>query len=69
MAKKSKKSVTWQDVKKLCRLSDKTICQAQKLGMSPQTVRANHASTRSEKWKSATADWIQDLYEKRFGSE
>jgi hypothetical protein len=40
---------------------------AQRLGMSPRTVLANQASTRQERWKAPTADWIQDLYRKRFG--
>ena len=40
---------------------------AQRLGMSPRSVLANHASTRQERWKAPTADWIRDLYRKRFG--
>lgn len=64
-----KKNATWADVQRQCNLDADTIQMAQRLGMSPRTVLANYASTRQEKWKSPTADWIRDLYQKRFEKE
>jgi hypothetical protein len=63
----AKKQITWETVQRECRLDADTVEKAKRLGMSPRTVRANHASTRQERWKSPTAEWIQDLYDKRFG--
>lgn len=67
MTKKKATKATWADVQAQCRLDDETIQMAQRLGMSPRSVLANHASTRQERWKAPTADWIRDLYRKRFG--
>lgn len=63
------KRVSWEEVKKICGLNDDTIRKAQQLGMSPRTVRANFSSTKQEKWKSSTKDWIDRLYEKRYGND
>ena len=65
--KKNTSKATWADVQARCGLDEATIQMAQRLGMSPRTVLANQASTRQERWKAPTADWIQDLYRKRFG--
>jgi hypothetical protein len=64
---KNKKKATWDDVQRQCGLDADTIRMARELGMSPRTVIANHASTRQEQWKAPTAEWIQKLYQKRFG--
>jgi hypothetical protein len=63
----AKKQITWETVQKECRLDADTVEKAKRLGMSPHTVRANHTSTRQERWKTPTAEWIQGLYDKRFG--
>lgn len=34
--------------------------------MTPRTVRANFSSTKHEKWKISTKDWIDRLYERKF---
>ena len=60
------KYVTWEDVKKRCRLDEETISKAKKLGMSPKTIMRNHSSTKHEKWKSSTKDWIIRIYEKKY---
>jgi hypothetical protein len=64
-----KKKTTWDDVRQKCGLDADTIKMAQQLGMKPHTVMANHASTKQERWKSPTAEWIRDMYEKRFKGE
>jgi hypothetical protein len=61
-----KKKTTWDDVRQKCHLDAETIKMAQQLGMNPHTVLANHASTKHERWKSPTDEWIRDMYEKRF---
>ena len=65
MAKKY--NPTWADAYNKCRLNLETIEKAKKLGIAPRTVIASHASTRSQKWKAPVKEWIEDLYEKRFG--
>jgi hypothetical protein len=30
---------------------------------------ANHTSCKQEQWKAPVGEWIQDIYEKRFGSQ
>jgi len=63
------KNPSWEEVKKWCRLNDDTIYKAKRLGMSPRTVRANFSSIKQEKWKTSTKDWIEQLYEKRYGKK
>jgi hypothetical protein len=63
----AKKKITWETVQQECHLNADIIEKAKRLGITPHTVRANHASTRQERWKTPTAEWIQELYDKRFG--
>ncbi|MFX0171133.1 MAG: hypothetical protein ACFE9L_04375 [Candidatus Hodarchaeota archaeon] len=63
------KKISWDEVRRYCKLDYETISKAKRLGISPRTVRANFSSTRQEKWKSSTKDWIDNLYERRYGKE
>lgn len=63
----AKKKITWETVQQECHLNADTIEKAKRLGITPHTVRANHASTRHERWKTPTTEWIQELSDKRFG--
>ncbi len=63
------KKVSWEEVKRRCRLDAETISKARRLGMNPRTIRANFSSTRQEIWKSSTKEWINDLYEKKYGKK
>ena len=65
MANADKKAAKWADAKKKARLSVEEVAMAKELGLSPQTVIANNSSTRSEKWKAPTKEWIRDLYDQR----
>jgi len=59
------KSKKWIEAKKKYLLSDMHIRMALELGMSPRKCEslANH---KQEKWKAPLADFIEELYFKRF---
>jgi len=56
----------WIDARKRYRLTDSQIQMARELGMNPKQFggMANH---RQERWKVPLPEYIEDLYEKRFG--
>ena len=56
----------WIEVRKKFRLSDAQIQMARELGMNPKKFggMANH---RQEPWKAPLPQYIEELYEKRFG--
>jgi hypothetical protein len=56
----------WVDARKQFRLSDAQIQMARELGLNPRKFgkMANH---RQERWKMPLGDYIQFLYQKRFG--
>jgi hypothetical protein len=58
----------WIDAKKRYHLTDTHIQMAKELGMNPKKFGslANH---KQEKWKAPLAEFIADLYFKRFGRE
>ena len=68
MANLSNKEKIWLDAKKRYRLSSRIISMAKKLGLNPKKFGqlANH---KQEPWKAPLPDFIQSLYEKRFGKD
>nr|MDO8113284.1 hypothetical protein [Candidatus Sigynarchaeota archaeon] len=69
MTKRRKRPVTWSLAKYKCKVGEDTIRKAKELGMSPRALISSNASRRDEPWKAAVADWIDSLYEKRFGKK
>ncbi len=68
-AKKLKQQELWTEAKKKCRMTQEEIEKAQALGLNPKKLLANHTSCKQERWKAPVGEWIQDIYEKRFGSQ
>ena len=62
------KDEDWITAKRKYRLTDIQIQMARELGMSPRKFGslANH---KQEKWKAPLADFIEELYFKRFRKE
>lgn len=56
----------WIDARRRFNLSHAHVQMARELGMNPKKLggKANH---RQEPWKRPLTDFIEDLYEKRFG--
>lgn len=56
----------WIDAQRRYRLSDEQILMARELGMNPKKFGslANH---KQEPWKSPLPEFIEEIYEKRFG--
>jgi hypothetical protein len=61
----SNKNEEWMTAKRKYRLTDEQIQMARELGMNPRGFGslANH---KQEKWKAPLADFIEELYFKRF---
>ncbi len=64
----SNKNEDWMTAKRKYRLTDVQIQMARELGMNPRKFGslANH---RQETWKAPLADFIEELYFKRFKKE
>jgi hypothetical protein len=64
----SVKNEEWMNAKRKYRLTDVQIQMARELGMNPRKFGslANH---KQEKWKAPLADFIEELYNKRFKKE
>jgi hypothetical protein len=56
----------WKKSKRVCRMSNEKIRMARELGMGPRNLTKNVPSS-TQRWKAPVSEWIQDLYEKRFG--
>ncbi len=56
----------WVDAKKKCRLSQKHICMAMELGLNPNRLGSLIPNPK-EQWKSPLPEFIEEIYEKRFG--
>ena len=50
-----------------CRLNQKDIEMAKKLGIGPRTLMKNVPNPQ-QRWKAPVKVWIQSLYDKRFRS-
>jgi hypothetical protein len=68
-AKKLKQPELCTEAKKKCRLTQAEIEKAQALGLNPKKLMANHTFCQQERWKAPVGEWIQEIYEKRFGSQ
>ena len=66
--KKSKNRQTWLDVGKKYRLSERQVQMAQQLGLNPKKV-GGYANHRQEPWKRPLGEFIEELYQKRFGGK
>lgn len=55
----------WIKAKKKYRLSDAHIQMARELGMNPKKF-GSLANNKQEKWKAPLAEFIEDLYYKKF---
>ena len=58
----------WQRARQLCRLSALQVEMAKKLGMNPDKLPALRPSP-SQRWKVPVAEFIEELYRKRFGPD
>ena len=58
----------WVKAKAKCRLNQKDIEMAKKLGIGPRTLMKNIPSPKQH-WKAPVKEWIHDFYEKRFGAK
>ena len=56
----SKKTVSYTHLSKEC------VQKANQLNLSDRTVINHFKSTKNEKWKLSTEDWINQLYNKKF---
>ena len=56
----NKKTVSYTHLSKEC------VQKANKLNLSDRTVINHFKSTKNEKWKLSTEDWINQLYNKKF---
>lgn len=56
----------WIDARKKFRLSNAHIQMARELGLNPKKF-GSYADTKDQPWKSPLPEFIQSLYEERFG--
>ena len=54
----------WQEAKKRCRLDDKDIALAKRLGLNPRSLIKN-IPNKSEPWKAPVKDWLHEIEAKR----
>jgi hypothetical protein len=64
----SNKNEDWVTTKRKYRLTDVQIQMARELGMNPRKF-GSLANQKQEKWKTPLADFIEELYFKRFRKE
>mgnify|MGYP003507048499 CR=1 len=50
-------------------LSEKAVQCANKLQMSDKTIINHFRSTKREKWKMSTEEWIKKLYQKKYKAD
>lgn len=53
---------------KYLKLSEEAVNKANRLNLSDRTLINHFKSTKTEKWKMSTEDWINKLYNKKYGS-
>lgn len=53
---------------KYLKLSEEAVNRANRLNLSDRTLINHFKSTKTEKWKMSTEDWINKLYNKKYGS-
>ena len=53
-----------QDAKRRCRLSDKDIQLAKRLGLNPRSLIKN-IPNKSEPWKAPVSEWLHEIDAKR----
>ena len=53
---------------KYLKLSEEAVNNANRLNLSDRTLINHFKSTKTEKWKMSTEDWINKLYNKKYGS-
>lgn len=53
---------------KYLKLSEEAVNKANRLNLSDRTLINHFKSTKTEKWKMSTEDWINKLYDKKYGS-
>lgn len=63
---KKKNDPMWAKAKKKCRLNVATIQMAKEMGLNPKSLIKNIPS-KSQQWKAPVQEWVQDMYEDRFG--
>lgn len=56
----SKQTISYTHLSKEC------VKKANALNLSDRTVVSHFRSTKSEKWKLSTEEWINKMYEKKF---
>ena len=57
----------WPIAKKKYKLSGKHVSMAKKLGLNPKKL-GSIANNKQEPWKMPLPEFIESIYEKRFGS-
>lgn len=69
MAKKGRShgEVSWGNAKKVCRLNTRQVEMARRLGMNP--IKLGLRPTPQQRWKRPVGAFIEECYEKRFGSD
>lgn len=65
-SKSSTKGDQWQVAKNKYRLAARHIKMAKALGLNPKKF-GGYANHQQQPWKSPLRDYIEELYEKRFG--
>lgn len=65
--KPSKKASDWAEAQRRCRLSQEEVAMAKELGMGAAALIHNIPNPR-ERWKAPVADWVRELYRKKFGN-
>lgn len=58
--------VSIKTIKYVC-LSKDAVDKANKLNLSDRTIINHYKSTKTEKWKMSTEEWINKLYNKKYG--
>jgi hypothetical protein len=64
----SNKLKPWVEARKKYHLSDAQIQMARELGMNPK-IFGSLANHKQEKWKLPLPQYIENLYQQRFGKE
>ena len=67
-SKNARSGKAWAEAKRACRLSQRQVAMAKRLGMNPKKLPGLRPSP-SQRWKMPVGQFIEQLYRKRFGPD
>ena len=65
---RNRSGIRWPEAKKLCRLNQREIEMAKRLGFGPDALIRARPDPK-QKWKLPVKYWVRELHAKRFGEE